>query len=54
MLFPTIQFALGVWLYHEPFDGARLAGFALIWLALGLYSIEGWWRMSRRPAPVPT
>jgi chloramphenicol-sensitive protein RarD len=50
---PTIQFVLGVWLYREPFGGARLAGFALIWLALAIYSIEGWWRMTRPPAPAP-
>jgi chloramphenicol-sensitive protein RarD len=41
---PTIQLALGLWLFHEPFSPARLAGFALIWLALALYSAEGWWR----------
>ena len=45
---PTIQFALGVWLYHEPFGGARLAGFALIWFALALYSAESWWVSQRR------
>jgi chloramphenicol-sensitive protein RarD len=38
---PTIQLLLGVWLYHEPFGGARLAGFAIIWSALALYSFEG-------------
>ncbi|HMC16015.1 MAG TPA: EamA family transporter RarD [Albitalea sp.] len=47
---PTIQFALGVWLYHEPFGGTRLAGFALIWLALALYSAESWWVSQRRAA----
>jgi chloramphenicol-sensitive protein RarD len=41
---PTIQLALGLWLFHEPFSPARLFGFALIWLALALYSAEGWWR----------
>ncbi|MBT9525623.1 MAG: EamA family transporter RarD [Rhizobacter sp.] len=41
---PTIQLALGLWLFHEPFSAARLLGFALIWLALALYSAEGWWR----------
>lgn len=40
---PTIQLALGLWLFHEPFSTARLLGFALIWLALALYSAEGWW-----------
>jgi chloramphenicol-sensitive protein RarD len=51
---PTIQLALGVWLYREPFGGDRLIGFALIWIALLLYSAEGWWRFYRRPAPEPT
>jgi chloramphenicol-sensitive protein RarD len=51
---PTIQLGLGVWLYHEPFGGARLAGFVLIWIALALYSAEGWWWFARRPAPAPT
>jgi chloramphenicol-sensitive protein RarD len=41
---PTIQLLLGVWLYHEPFGGARLAGFAMIWAALALYTSEGLWR----------
>ncbi|MGS0753327.1 EamA family transporter RarD [Roseateles sp. GG27B] len=39
---PTLQFALGVWLYQETMKPARLAGFALIWLALLVYSLEGW------------
>lgn len=43
---PSIQLLLGVWLYHEPFAGAKLAGFALIWLGLALYSgealLRGW------------
>jgi chloramphenicol-sensitive protein RarD len=41
---PSLQLLLGVWLYHEPFGGARLAGFAMIWAALALYSAEGLWR----------
>ena len=47
---PTIQFALGVWLFHEPFAGPRLAGFVLIWAALVIYSAEGWLAMRRRQA----
>jgi chloramphenicol-sensitive protein RarD len=39
---PTLQFALGIWLYQETMKPARLAGFALIWLALLVYSFEGW------------
>ncbi|MES2934403.1 MAG: EamA family transporter RarD [Pseudomonadota bacterium] len=41
---PTIQLLIGVWIYHEPFGGARLAGFILIWTALALYSLEGLWQ----------
>ncbi len=37
---PTLQFLLGVFLYREPFDSARLTGFGLIWLALILYTLE--------------
>jgi chloramphenicol-sensitive protein RarD len=37
---PTIQFALGVWVFHETLQPARLLGFAMIWLALVLYSAE--------------
>jgi chloramphenicol-sensitive protein RarD len=48
---PTIQLALGLWLFHEPFSPARLMGFALIWLALALYSAESWWRTRSTPAP---
>jgi chloramphenicol-sensitive protein RarD len=44
---PTLQFATGVWLFDEPFQPARLAGFVLIWSALLAYSAEGLW-MSRR------
>ncbi|WP_136414292.1 EamA family transporter RarD [Herbaspirillum sp. ST 5-3] len=41
---PTLQLLLGVWLYHEPFGGVRLVGFAMIWSALAVYSLEGLWR----------
>ncbi|HMO48802.1 MAG TPA: EamA family transporter RarD [Rubrivivax sp.] len=43
-LSPTIQLALGVWVFGEPFSQARLAGFAFIWAALALYSLDGWRR----------
>jgi chloramphenicol-sensitive protein RarD len=32
-----------VWLYGEPFASARAIGFCLIWAALLVYSVEGWW-----------
>ncbi len=37
---PTLQLTLGVWLFDEPFVGARLVGFAIIWVALGLFAVE--------------
>jgi len=46
---PSIQFVLGVWVFHEPFTPARMAGFALIWLALIVYSADGW-RVTRSAA----
>jgi chloramphenicol-sensitive protein RarD len=47
-LSPTLQFLLGVWIFHEAFTAARLVGFALIWLALVVYGAEGVWT-ARRP-----
>jgi chloramphenicol-sensitive protein RarD len=44
---PTLQLLLGIWVFHEPFAMPKLAGFALIWLAVLLFSIEGW-RFARR------
>ncbi|XXU23366.1 EamA family transporter RarD [Sorangium sp. So ce887] len=38
---PTLQFLLGVFLYHEPFDYVKLIGFLLVWSALVVYSVEG-------------
>ena len=47
---PSLQFVLGVWLFGEPFAPLRLIGFALIWVALLVYSIEGWYVSRRAPA----
>jgi chloramphenicol-sensitive protein RarD len=44
---PSLQFACGVFVLHEPFDHARAIGFALIWTALVVYAGEGV-RLSRR------
>jgi chloramphenicol-sensitive protein RarD len=40
---PSLQMLLGVWLYGEAFEPARLIGFGLIWIALLVYSAEGGW-----------
>jgi chloramphenicol-sensitive protein RarD len=51
-LSPTIQFLLGVTWFGEPLQGTRLVGFALIWMALVLYSVDGfvWVRRLRAAA----
>ncbi|HUA89844.1 MAG TPA: EamA family transporter RarD, partial [Steroidobacteraceae bacterium] len=38
---PTLQLLCGVWVFHEPFAGARAAGFVLIWVALAVYALDG-------------
>jgi chloramphenicol-sensitive protein RarD len=48
---PSLQLLLGVWLYHEPFGAERLSGFAVIWSALAVYSMEGLWRAWSTRAP---
>ena len=44
---PSLQFASGLLILHEPFDHARAIGFVVIWTALILYAGEGM-RLSRR------
>jgi chloramphenicol-sensitive protein RarD len=48
-LSPTIQFMLGVWLFHEAFSSERLTGFLMIWAALALFAGEGLWRSRAAP-----
>jgi len=47
---PTMQFLLGVLVYHEPFDQHRLIGFGIVWLALIIFGVEGF--LARRSQPV--
>jgi chloramphenicol-sensitive protein RarD len=37
---PTLQFLIGIVVYHEALTGERLIGFSLIWLALAVYTME--------------
>lgn len=37
---PSLTFFLGLFVYHEPLEGAKLVTFVLIWIAIVLYSIE--------------
>jgi chloramphenicol-sensitive protein RarD len=45
---PTLQLLLGVWLWHEPFNQTKAIGYALIWLALLIYSGEALWASKAR------
>jgi chloramphenicol-sensitive protein RarD len=37
---PTLQFLIGVFLYHEPFTRSRFIGFSMVWLGLLLSAFE--------------
>ncbi|MEP7301651.1 MAG: EamA family transporter RarD [Caldimonas sp.] len=50
---PSIQFVLGLWLFQEPFTPGRLIGFALIWLALAIYTLDGLRHRPVAPAALP-
>ncbi|TFV73336.1 EamA family transporter RarD [Blastococcus sp. CT_GayMR19] len=39
-LTPLMQLAIGVFVYDEPMPPARLAGFAIVWLALAVFSAD--------------
>ena len=47
---PSILALMGVFLYGEPFAGPRAVGFVFIWVALGLYTVEGLWAGRRAAA----
>ncbi|OBK71660.1 EamA family transporter RarD [Mycobacterium sp. 1274761.0] len=48
---PGLQMAWGVLVGHEPMPAGRWLGFALIWLALVVFTADAVWR-ARRSAPV--
>jgi chloramphenicol-sensitive protein RarD len=50
---PTIQFLLGVFVYHEPFDRAHFIGFTIVWIALIIFWLENfiYHRMPAQPVP---
>ncbi len=37
---PTIVFLMAIFLFHEPFDTAKLAAFGFIWAALIIYTLS--------------
>jgi chloramphenicol-sensitive protein RarD len=51
---PILQFFVGVAIEHEPMPAARLLGFALVWLALMIFTWDGLRTARRAPAPTVT
>lgn len=47
-LAPTLQLLIGVFLFGEPFSSQQLIGFGCIWAALGIYAVDGLWRIRMR------
>lgn len=52
-LAPVMQFAIGVLVFREPMPASRLAGFALVWLALVVFTADAV-RAARRSRVVTT
>jgi chloramphenicol-sensitive protein RarD len=50
---PTLQFLIGVFLYHESFDKSRLIGFGLVWLALIIFWAENYLANRLPVQPIP-
>ncbi len=50
---PTCQFLLGVLLYREPFTQAQFVGFAAIWAALLMFTLESYLVSRRTTAHSP-
>ena len=52
-LSPSVQFLIGLFVYHEPFDSSRFLAYALIWAGLILYSTDSF-LAQRDPTGRPT
>jgi chloramphenicol-sensitive protein RarD len=52
-LAPTLQFLIGVFVFHEAFDRDRAIGFGFIWLALAVFAADGLMRARRAAALQP-
>jgi chloramphenicol-sensitive protein RarD len=50
---PTVQFLLGIFLFQEPFSITLLIGYAIIWLALIIFTIEGALERRKRIGSTP-
>ena len=51
---PTLQFLLGVLVYREPFTHAQFIGFGIVWIALILFGMEGYFASRAQRAQAVT
>lgn len=49
---PSMQLMLGVYIYHEAFPLQKLLGFAVIWIALAVYTADGLRQARREPVVI--
>jgi chloramphenicol-sensitive protein RarD len=52
-LAPVMQFLIGVLVRHEPMPAPRLAGFALVWIALAVFTWDAVRALRRPLSPLP-
>ena len=50
---PTLQFLIGIFLYHEPFDQSHLIGFGIVWVALVIFWVENYIANRNPVEPIP-
>lgn len=43
-LSPSVQFLIGLLVYHEAFDADRMLAYGVIWGGLALYTADSFWR----------
>jgi len=48
---PSLQFLSGVFLYREPFAGARAVGFCIIWAGIAVFVADSFVRSRRATSP---
>jgi chloramphenicol-sensitive protein RarD len=54
-LAPSCTFFLGIFAFHEPFRRAQMLTFVLIWIGLGIFTVDALtrWRSTKTPALQP-
>jgi len=49
---PSINFLLGTLVYHEAIDASQLFGFALVWVGLAIFTVDGVRAGRTEPSPL--